>query len=542
MAGPRIEDVASMTVHDERTVERFAALFSGSERSSGVYSIRTGKGTPINRMATLQDYRDHLMGIKHLGIVPIRLDGSCWFAAIDVDNHGPNGRDVDPIAIERRVQEEKLPLVVCRSKSGGAHLYLFMKEPMQAARIRPLMQRWANILHLPKVEIFPKQTALSKDETGADHKSVFGNWINIAYQNASETLRYAIGDGKQMTLDQFLDHAEARRWVFTDDDMLSKSGINIKTLMQDGPPCVQTIFENKLEEGNRNNALFQVGVFLKRAGLDADEFNAKISDYNAAGFVKPLSPGEVRKVALSTFNKEYNYRCSEEPNASVCNREMCLKRKFGISGGDVLANEVPDIERVVKTEGTGVKWQIHFSGKMVNLTTEDLFDYKRFKMRVFEQLHVVLRPLKQLEWERHIQALTTRPMTIKKVETADDVVRSDLMEYLKRTSVDMARAEDDRRRDLTRGMPSLISLKSAGPDPLLWVYAFKTDGFIDWLVRRKKLSGPRHEMYVTVGRILGEDARRSVRIGDRIIKNIWTIEKDNVDNEPIAPRDVTTEY
>lgn len=541
MPGPTVQDTASMIVHDSRTVERYAALFSGSERSSGAYSVRSGKGNVVDRAAEIQDYRDHLSGLKHVGIVPIRLDGSCWFAVIDVDNHGPNGRDVDPLAIEQRVHDEHLPLVTCRSKSGGAHLYLFLKEPMAAARVRPLMLRWANILKLAKVEIFPKQSALSKDTSGADNKSVHGNWINLPYQDAAQTSRYAIRDGKQLTLSQFLEVAEASRWIFSDDDMLSKGGISIKVLMNDGPPCIQSIFENKLEEGNRNNALFQVGVFLKRAGLDADEFNNKIQDYNAAAFVKPLSAGEVRKVAASTFNKEYNYRCSEEPCASSCQRDLCLKKKFGISGGDVLANEVPDVERVIKVEGTPVRWHIFFSGKRVVLTTEDLFDYKRFKLRVFEQTHLVLRPLKNLEWERHIQAAMNKPLEIRKVETANDVIFGDLQEYLKRASTDATRSEDDRRRDLTRGMPTLVSLKNAGSE-LSWVYAFKTEGFIDWLVRRKKLNGPRHEMYSIMRELLGENSKRPLRVGDKIMKNIWTVPKDQVENEPIQARDSATEY
>ena len=35
-----------------------------------------------------------------------------------------------------KIRKLDLPLVMCRSKSGGAHIFLFLKEPTQAKIIR----------------------------------------------------------------------------------------------------------------------------------------------------------------------------------------------------------------------------------------------------------------------------------------------------------------------------------------------------------------------------------------------------------------------
>ena len=80
-----------------------------------------------------EHYAEHLAGKLGLGLVPVRRDGTCRFAAIDIDIDS-----IDHPALLQKVLARKLPLTVCRSKSGGAHLYLFMKEPGQsAATARP---------------------------------------------------------------------------------------------------------------------------------------------------------------------------------------------------------------------------------------------------------------------------------------------------------------------------------------------------------------------------------------------------------------------
>src|SRR5437588_5479253 len=107
----------------ESTVTRFCELFLGSLQCHGV-QVHKESGIvhfTADGPATPDDFERHLGGDRGVGIVPVCEDGTCRFAAIDID--------VDTInhtQLYERVQQLKLPVTVCRSKSGGAHLYLFM--------------------------------------------------------------------------------------------------------------------------------------------------------------------------------------------------------------------------------------------------------------------------------------------------------------------------------------------------------------------------------------------------------------------------------
>ena len=88
-----------------------------------------------------------------------------------------------PTMIE--MTEEKL--IVFRSKSGGAHVFLFTKEWVTAAAMIEKLRSIAKELGLPKnVEIFPKQDRVREDG--------FGSFLNMPYVNAEHTQRYAYDD------------------------------------------------------------------------------------------------------------------------------------------------------------------------------------------------------------------------------------------------------------------------------------------------------------------------------------------------------------
>lgn len=57
----------------------------------------------------------------------------------------------------------KLPLVVCRSKSGGAHCFLFAKEWVEAKDMQMALRHLSSALGYGESEIFPKQIKLNLD-------------------------------------------------------------------------------------------------------------------------------------------------------------------------------------------------------------------------------------------------------------------------------------------------------------------------------------------------------------------------------------------
>ncbi|MBG77474.1 MAG: hypothetical protein CL570_00375 [Alphaproteobacteria bacterium] len=127
-----------------------------------------------------------------LGIVPLRDDNTILWGAIDID--------VYPIDIDdlfKKVTDSECPLIVFRSKSGGAHLIAFFDEPVPADKGQQFLQHWAHKLGFGNAEIFPKQTTRNNSDE-------VGNWLNMPYYGGMDGGRYAIINGKPVTLTQFL--------------------------------------------------------------------------------------------------------------------------------------------------------------------------------------------------------------------------------------------------------------------------------------------------------------------------------------------------
>ena len=94
----------------------------------------------------------------------------------------------------------KLPLIVCRSKSGGAHVFLFTKENIPASLMQSKLKQMAIILGYEGSEIFPKQTEILVERGDT------GNFLNLPYYNEMKGLRYAINDnGTGCTLQEFFE-------------------------------------------------------------------------------------------------------------------------------------------------------------------------------------------------------------------------------------------------------------------------------------------------------------------------------------------------
>ena len=110
-------------------VDQFSEIFAGNANGYGLYN---GKGhTFVKQPVTKKLYQQHLEGKISLGIVPITNKGNCRFGVIDFDDHKKNGikiKDFDYASLLKKIKFLKLPLVVFKSKSGGAHAYLFLQE------------------------------------------------------------------------------------------------------------------------------------------------------------------------------------------------------------------------------------------------------------------------------------------------------------------------------------------------------------------------------------------------------------------------------
>ena len=141
--------------------EEFNLLFKGSDIAHGTYVVngsrdRDGKkqGTAkvIREPPTAELWEQHLKGGTGLGIIPIRSDNTCQWGAIDIDEY-----DVSHTAIVKMIRSHKIPAVVGRTKSGGAHVCSRARETADRDRDLCCWRQHASesrIVHVPPQAIW----------------------------------------------------------------------------------------------------------------------------------------------------------------------------------------------------------------------------------------------------------------------------------------------------------------------------------------------------------------------------------------------------
>ena len=211
------------------------AVFEGSSTAHGQTKLGTqrrdgkteAKSFIVKEVLNEELIDNHFKGSLGVGAIPINNSNMCKFGAIDIDEY-----PIDHAEILKKIKKFKLPIILCRSKSGGAHLFLFMKDWVAAVDLREYLTEIAAGLGHSGSEIFPKQ-----DQILAERGDV-GNFINLPYFDTKRTMRYAMDDNaKELSVEQFLAKVEKYKTTL---DQLQKINFNSqKNSFSDAPPCVQ---------------------------------------------------------------------------------------------------------------------------------------------------------------------------------------------------------------------------------------------------------------------------------------------------------------
>ncbi len=379
-----------------QVAERFQALFEGLHRAHGQYRINdaslgdkkiSGRALTVLEPLTLDRWEDHLNGKLGVGSIPIRDDATCSWGAIDIDTY-----PLDIPALEAKLKDMNLPLVPCRTKSGGAHLYLFVNTPVSAEKIRNYLMKFSSILGHPGVEIFPKQVKLASERD-------VGNWINMPYFNADKTDRYAIIGGKKASVLQFLKRAEQIKSALT-EEKLATLAIKETESFADGPPCLQALSLNKIPQGQRNEGLFALGVYARMKF--GDDWETEVTEYNRLYVDPPLPFKEVGMVIKSLNRKNYFYPCTKSPIVGLCNKELCKHREFGIGQND---SDEPSINvgTLVKILSDPPTWIIDVDGVRLELNTDDLLSQEKFRKICMEKINKLPNRIKPHRWEKMVK-------------------------------------------------------------------------------------------------------------------------------------------
>jgi hypothetical protein len=462
-------------VEPEGIAPRLFELFKSNQRSSGRFNPQTGNMFTEFRPLSIADLESHLEGSVGVGAVPILDDDTCWWAAIDIDNHDSD-EDIPIAPVDEYITKNHLPLIPCRSKSGGIHVYMFMDKPHGCSQVRGLIGKWAAALGYSGSEIFPKQSKLAM---GADGRKQLGNWINLPYIGGNKTPRYAMVEGKRLTVEQFLNRAEKLR-LTPEQFKRSLSGDH-----HDAPPCVQAMFEKGVGQGHRNEALYNIGVYLRKS-VPAEKYEAACHEANSLVFGKPLPRPEAIRTIASAKRPDYQYRCLEEPIRSLCDRDVCVTRKYGVSpkeyDGLAAVTDLPVFSELVRYGSDPARWEVKIDGaKVTGLPTEFLMNWHLMRNVVAERLLKIAPMIKQQEWARLLTDLMKEARVIEAPDEATMAgqIRVKLEEYCRKVDLNSPGTDIKERERMLRGQPC-IQIENGEP-----VVMFRLEDFITYLKRIK---------------------------------------------------------
>lgn len=428
-----------------KQLARLMRLFEGYGQAYGTYKIdetvqveegqkRTGKATTLRQAVTVALWDEHLCGKgSGLGIIPINENNTVKFGAIDIDIY-----NLDHRSLIQKIEDMKMPLVVCRSKSGGAHCYVFMDDWCPAKLVQVKLREMASVLGYGTCEIYPKQTEIIVE------RGDMGQWINMPYHNAHKTTRYAFGaGGADLNINEFIEFAEER---ITSPSDLRKWSTRVSDELVEGPPCLNILCKQGFPNGTRNNGLFNLGVYAMKSNPDGWE--KLLADLNLKYMQPPLDPSEVMGVIKSLKKKEYNYTCDQSPIQSFCNAAKCRSCKFGVGTG----NGLPALGTLTKLNTTPPTWFIDIEGGgRLELTTEQLQNPRLFQLVCMEIMNMMPACPSPKDWIIMVQKLME---TVSVVEVTDDTSPvGQFMEALERFCTGRAQAKE--QEEILLGKPWL---------------------------------------------------------------------------------------
>jgi hypothetical protein len=390
----------------------FQTLFKGREDAHGHYfstkgAKATDRGKLVSKAESLAEpvtpelWKNHISGDDRLGIIPVRKDGRVNWFVIDIDFYKIGKKKLSEVGGYEKlcaaIEAHGMKLVVTRSKSGGAHMWGFLEEPIKAKEASDAAKHLlgkldpAALLGIDPsefkqhVDIFPKD--FSPDN--------IGSWVNIPY--FGKACGCVGQDGMQdLSLHAFVKLANER--LYNPDELKFKAQKEAPAKKGgkhgDMPPCLEFMLKEGVPEGHRNDCVTQFAIYALKA--HHDDFDEKVREFNDTACQPPLRNDELAPILKSVQAKGYEgYLCNKIKDI-YCDKEACKKRTFGIGRGDV--SDV-GITRLEKIDGEEPLYIVTIGEKHFTVGVVDLFLYANFRRKAMAAINRLLPALRQPEWE-----------------------------------------------------------------------------------------------------------------------------------------------
>jgi hypothetical protein len=344
---------------DDKLVKQFAELYRGRGDVWGGVEGLCNKQT-----VTESNYRMHLEAKTSLGVYMLLDDGTCHFAAVDIDEK------VFEKALTIKTELKKLGIhaYISASRSKGYHVSMYAETKFVAKDIRRVLASVLTGLKI-KAEIFPKQDKLDKTIP-------FGNYINLPCFGYERP--YLTDDKKEIKPAMALSLikrvpesvlAAAVKALPPDQTVQTPPSSKPATGAKRGPkskhpPCVTAMLLG-VPQGSRDEAAFALSRHYLDMQYTDDEVLALLKEWDKKNN-PPFNDERALDTKLRSAQKGYAFGCSSVKKGILSpycvGDDRCVwlqetikdKKKKGLLK-DTTFYETPDclFEEVVKGANTG---------------------------------------------------------------------------------------------------------------------------------------------------------------------------------------------
>ena len=495
--------------------EDFYKVFPGLTRVYGKFTV-TGKkglklegyGKTVREPYVKELWKLHVDCKIGLGVVPIYEDNKCKWGCLDVDDYAVDLEKISKTFVNKN-------LIICRSKSGGAHIFIFTKKFVPASKMITKLKEIADAFGFVKYDLRPQQTKLIDDND-------CGSWLNMPYFGSDETDRYALYNGEVLIADHFIKWIEKFSVNSLDEIDLSfiKKVNDVEEKLPGGPPCLQHLLSaGGISEGGRNNGLFNLGVYLRKS--DEEHWQERLEEFNEK-FIEPsLKPREFTTVLNSLDKKTYNYKCNDSPINSVCQRPKCLTCKYGINDD----GQMPILNSVTKMLTKPPTYYLTLNSKRIGpLRAKQIYNFLDFKEIVFENLDMLLPKVNDKIWTETVNDLMQK---LEAVEVPDDSSNEGrLYELLERFCTGSTSSTE--YEDLLRGKAIIQEEKTL----------FRINDFMEFLDRHRFKEFKLHEITAYLKNLGATHSGKKIK---GKFTNAWSIKNFETQNEEFKQPEITKE-
>jgi hypothetical protein len=322
----------------------------------------------LHEPVTEDIWENHINGIKRIGIRPEKGDQAKW-GCIDIDPR--NYSNYSSKKYIDLIKEANLPLVVTKSKSGGLHLFLFLKNWTPVKDILEVLNKWNN-KYFDSDEVFPMNKAM-----------------NMPYFKADATTEHGYDDnGTPILLGKFIEIAKSKIKDIEDLKEFKLKEYEPEFEYNKFPPCIQNLIREKWSGNHRNDILFNAGILALKQHehkLSKEELFNILKERNKQFFTNPLPENEIQTSLLKSLSsaKEYSFKCPPKYGvlSPICNKEVCKNRPLGIGAeAPDIVNDFKDItySRDIKS----IEYSFNLNDEFITVRPEDMADEKAWRKRL----------------------------------------------------------------------------------------------------------------------------------------------------------------